>query len=262
MILSYRSELDFLLRDSIENGFRGFSIHYQPLVKNDCGRLYGAEALARWNCGKYGDICPNEFIPILEENGKITDLDKWIFRKAAAQCKKWRRFQPDFRMSINLSCRDLEKTDMKWFIQSTLRKLGLAFESMMLELTESWPLDLERVRGGFVHGLEKTGIQFAMDDFGSGYSSLMSLQSFPFQLVKIDGFFVKNMVGDEERTAFVSSLTQFCHNVGCQVCLEGVETREEWKTVRQFGIEVMQGFYFGQPAPAEEFERLYFPGKT
>ena len=257
MMLPYKSELDFLLRDSIENGFRGFSIHYQPLVQNDCGRLYGAEALARWNCGKYGDICPNEFIPILEENGKIIDLEKWIFKRAAAQCKKWCRFQSDFRMSVNLSCRDLEKTDMKWFIQSTLGKLELAFESIILELTESWPLDWEREKGEFVHGLEKAGIQFAMDDFGSGYSSLMSLQRFPFQLVKIDGSFVKNMVGNEERTAFVSSLTQFCHNVGRQVCLEGVETWEEWKIVRQFGIEVMQGYYFGRPVPAEEFERLY-----
>ena len=96
-----------------------------------------------------------------------------------------------------------------------------------------------------------------MDDFGSGYSSLLTLQKFPFDLVKIDREFVKGTARGGAQAAFVPSLTRLCHSVGCQVCLEGVETAEEYEAVRRLGIEVMQGYYFGRPVPAEEFERLY-----
>ena len=102
-----RPDLDFLLRDIIENNFLGFFIHYQPQMRTSSKTLYGAEALARWSCGKYGSVCPDEFIPVLEENGKIVELAKWVFGEAEKQCKKWCALQPDFRMSVNLSCRYL-----------------------------------------------------------------------------------------------------------------------------------------------------------
>lgn len=251
-------ELDFLLCDSIENDFRGFSIHYQPQIRTSSGTLYGAEALARWQCARYGNVGPEEFIPVLEENGRIVELGRWIFRKAAQQCVKWCRLQPDFRMSVNLSCRHLEKTGMAWFARTTLRQLGLPARNMMLELTESWPLCQGEEKEELVLGLEQTGIGLAMDDFGSGYSSLLSLQRLPFQMIKIDKAFVKGPEREKKTAALVPSLTQLCHSIGRQVCLEGVETKEEYEAVRRLEIEVMQGFYFGRPVPAEVFERLYF----
>ena len=258
MITSSRPDLDFLLRDSIENSFRGFSIHYQPQVHAGSQTLYGAEALARWHCGKYGNVCPGEFIPVLEENGKIVELGKWVFEEAAKQCQRWRAFQPDFRMSVNLSCRYLEKADMEWFAQMTLRKLGLPAESMTLELTESWPAPGSQVKEDTVMNLQRTGIWIAMDDFGTGYSSLLSLQTFPFQMIKIDKAFVKNAVQQDGQGALLPFLTQLCHSIGRQVCLEGIETQEEYEAARKLEIEVMQGYYFGRPVPAEEFEQLYF----
>lgn len=257
MLVTDRLEMDFLLRDSIENDFRGFSIRYQPQIRTASGALFGAEALVRWSCGKYGEVCPDEFIPLLEENGKIAALQKWVFREAAEQCAKWRRVRQDFRMSVNLSCRYLEQTDMSLFAQMTLVRLGIPPESMILELTESWPLHNGRAKEKTVHDLQKTGMKLAMDDFGSGYSSLLSLQKFPFHLIKIDKDFIKSTMRNDERTSLIPSLTQLCHNIGRQVCLEGVETQEEYEAVRQLGIEVMQGFYFGYPVPPEEFERLY-----
>lgn len=257
MIVSDKSDLDFLLRDSIENNFRGFSIHYQPQIRAASGVLFGAEALARWSCGKYGEVCPDEFIPLLEENGKIVALEKWIFREAAKQCSRWRQIQPDFRMSVNLSCRCLKNTDMCRFVQDTLKQLAIPSENMILELTESWPMHNGQENEETVLSLQKTGMKLAMDDFGSGYSSLLSLQKFPFHLVKIDKEFMKSATRNDEQAAFIPSLTQLCHNIGRQVCLEGVETKEEYEAVRPLGIEVMQGFYFGRPVPAEEFERLY-----
>lgn len=257
MIISDKSDLDFLLRDSIDNNFRGFSIHYQPQIDTRTGGLYGAEALARWRCGKYGEVSPADFIPILEENGKIVELGKWVFRKAAEQCGRWRRMLPDFRMSVNLSCRYLEQTDMSLFAQMTLARLDLPSESMILELTESWPMHNGQTKEKTVLDLQKTGMKLAMDDFGSGYSSLLSLQKFPFHLVKIDKDFMKSATRKDGQAAFIPSLTQLCHSLGREVCLEGVETQEEYEAVRPLGIEVMQGFYFGCPVPAEEFERLY-----
>ena len=266
------SALPTLLTTSIENNFHGFFLHYQPQLCPDSGRLYGAEALARWSCAGYGNVAPDVFIPMLEENGRIVEFEKWVFREAASQCKRWTVRRPDFRMSVNLSCRHLEQADLGRYAQDELKRLGLAPSNMMFELTESWPLLPEAPekkeeattgrkkaddREAAVAGLERTGIRLAMDDFGSGYSSLLSLQKFPFDLVKIDREFVKGTAQGGAQAAFVPSLTRLCHSVGCQVCLEGVETAEEYEAVRRLGIEVMQGYYFGRPVPAEEFERLY-----
>ena len=266
------SALPTLLTISIENNFHGFFLHYQPQLCPDSGRLYGAEALARWSCAGYGNVAPDVFIPMLEETGRIVEFEKWVFREAASQCKRWAARRPDFRMSVNLSCRHLEQADLGRYAQDELKRLGLAPSNMMFELTESWPLLPEAPekkeeattgrkkaddREAAVAGLERTGIRLAMDDFGSGYSSLLSLQKFPFDLVKIDREFVKGTARGGAQAAFVPSLTRLCHSVGCQVCLEGVETAEEYEAVRRLGIEVMQGYYFGRPVPAEEFERLY-----
>ena len=266
------SALPTLLTTSIENNFHGFFLHYQPQLCPDSGRLYGAEALARWSCAGYGNVAPDVFIPMLEETGRIVEFEKWVFREAASQCKRWAARRPDFRMSVNLSCRHLEQADLGRYAQDELKRLGLAPSNMMFELTESWPLlpgapcqsgkaasgRKEAAAGGaVVSSLKETGIRLAMDDFGSGYSSLLSLQKFPFDLVKIDREFVKGTARGGAQAAFVPSLTRLCHSVGCQVCLEGVETAEEYEAVRRLGIEVMQGYYFGRPVPAEEFERLY-----
>ena len=134
------SALPTLLTTSIENNFHGFFLHYQPQLCPDSGRLYGAEALARWSCAGYGNVAPDVFIPMLEETGRIVEFEKWVFREAASQCKRWAARRPDFRMSVNLSCRHLDRVDMGRFAQDELKRLGLPPANMMFELTESWPL--------------------------------------------------------------------------------------------------------------------------
>lgn len=113
-------ELAELLRESIEHGFAGFSIHYQPQVYADTGKICGAEALARWHCPKYGDVSPAEFIPILEQNGLIIPLGSWVLYHAVEQCRKWRRKKPDFHISVNLSYRQLLEGDIVEGIRETL----------------------------------------------------------------------------------------------------------------------------------------------
>ncbi len=250
-------ELAELLRESIDRGFAGFSVWYQAQVDTLTGELYGAEALARWSCAKYGNVPPSEFIPILEQSGLIVPLGSWIFSKAAAQSGKWQKLKPDFHVSINLSYLQLQEGDMSAFINSTLERLAVPPDSVTLELTETYLVNEDESVSRMMERMQKLGLRIAMDDFGTGYSSLYSLKNVPVDIVKVDKGFVKGITSDRFNAAFIHSIAQLCHNVGKKVCLEGVETQEEYDAVKDMGIELIQGYYFSRPVPAGEFEKHF-----
>lgn len=218
------------------------------------GKLYGAEALARWTCGKYGSISPGEFIPLLENSGLINQMGRWIFEEAAGQCKKWRRVIPDFTMSINVSYHQLRKGDIVPEALKVLKELELEPCGLVLELTESYFMKEEENRENVLEKLHKAGFRLAMDDFGMGYSSLLSLKNIPVDIVKIDRGFVSGIAKGRFNLIFIKAITELCHNVGKRVCLEGVETEAEYRAVCDTGLELIQGFYFGRPVTAGEFE--------
>lgn len=253
-----RLELTELLRESIERGFAGFSVAYQPQVEAATGKLYGAEALARWTCEKYGSISPGEFIPLLENSGLINQMGRWIFEEAAGQCKKWRRVNPDFMMSINVSYHQLRKGDIVPEALKVLKELELEPCGLVLELTESYFMEEEENRENVLENLHKAGFRLAMDDFGMGYSSLLSLKNIPVDIVKIDRGFVSGIAKGRFNLIFIKAITELCHNVGKRVCLEGVETEAEYRAVCDTGLELIQGFYFGRPVTAGEFEGKWF----
>ena len=250
-----RLELVELLRESMDRGFAGFSIHYQPQVDTQTGSLQGAEALARWHCSKYGDISPGEFIPLLEQSGMIMNMGRWIFCHAAAQCREWCRYMPDFQMSINLSYMQLSEDDVISYIEDTLKELGLPPSHVVMELTETYLATADEETLRMLDDMKAAGIRVAMDDFGVGYSSLFSLKTIPVDIVKIDRGFVKGITSDLFNATFIRSITELCHDVGKQVCLEGVETGEEYLAVKELGMEYIQGFYFGRPEPPDVFEK-------
>lgn len=251
-------ELNQLLRESIDRGFIGFSVHYQPQIDSCTGEVYGAEALARWHCTEYGDVSPIEFIPLLEQNGLIVQLGKWVFEQAAHQCKKWSRVKDDFHMSVNLSYRQLLDGTILDFMQATLHEINLDPSKITMELTETYLIEENSTLRKIVDGMQDLGIQIAMDDFGKGYSSLFSLKTLPVDIVKIDRGFVKNINTDLFNATFVRTITELCHGVGKKVCLEGVETEIEYNAIKDKGIELIQGFFFGRPVPADVFESLFF----
>ena len=253
-------ELAELLRESIDRGFAGFSVFYQPQVDTLTGELYGAEALARWSCTKYGNVPPTEFIPILEESGLIIPLGAWIFSQAAAQCGKWQKHRPDFHVSVNLSYLQLQEGDVGEFVRGTLEKLAVPPESITLELTETYLVKEDESVSRMMERMQSIGLRIAMDDFGTGYSSLYSLKNVPVDIVKVDRGFVKGITSDRFNAAFIRSIAQLCHNVGKTVCLEGVETQEEYHAVKDMGIELIQGYYFSRPLPAGEFEKRFILG--
>ena len=247
-----------MLRESVDRGFVGFSVAYQPQVNSKDQKLHGAEALARWSCPKYGNISPVEFIPLLEQSGLIVQFGNWIAYQAAQQCKKWCAYQPDFKVSINLSYRQLIEGDILPFMKETLKKLKLSPDNVIMELTETYLAQEDGSIQEAISELKRIGIQLAMDDFGTGYSSLFSLKNMPVNVVKIDRGFVKEITTDMFNATFIRTITQLCHEVGKTVCLEGVESAEEYNVVKYSGIELIQGYYFGKPMSAADFEEKYF----
>lgn len=245
-------------RECVERGFAGFAIYYQPQIVVDTQELYGAEALARWKSVKYGNVSPIEFIPLLEKSGLIIEFGAWIFYHAAMQCKKWMEQRNDFQMSINLSYLQLLEGDIVDYMQETLESLELDPQHITMELTETYLVKADADVLGTMERMRRMGIRIAMDDFGVGYSSLHSLKNIPVDLVKIDRGFVKGIDGDIFNATLIRSITELCHDVGKTVCLEGVEIGAEYEVVRDMGLELIQGYYYGRPVPADEFEKQFF----
>lgn len=247
-------EMTELIRESIERGFAGFSLNYQPQMDADSKTLCGAEALARWQCTAFGDVPPSEFIRILEQSGMIIHAGKWIFTEAVRQCREWIQRKPDFRMSINLSYPQLLEEDFVAFVLGTLDAQQLPYENIVLELTESCLIEQDNIVHDIMGKLQEKGIQTAMDDFGMGYSSLFELKNTPADIIKIDQGFVTGLTTDLFTSTFIRSITELCHDVGKTVCLEGVKTEEEYNVAKDIGIDMIQGYYFGRPAAPNEFE--------
>lgn len=246
------------LRECVERGFAGFAIYYQPQIVVDTQELYGAEALARWKSAKYGNVSPVEFIPLLEKSGLIIEFGAWIFYHAAMQCKKWMEHRNNFQMSVNLSYLQLLEGDIVEYMQETLESLGLNPQRITMELTETYLVKADADVLGTMERMRMMGVRIAMDDFGVGYSSLHSLKNMPVDLVKIDRGFVKGINGDIFNATLIRSITELCHDVGKTVCLEGVEVGAEYEVVRDMGLELIQGYYYGKPVPAYEFEKQFF----
>ena len=255
-------ELMELLRDSVENGFKGFSLCYQPQVEAATGCVVGAEALARWRCDEYGDLSPLEFIPLLEESGLIVPVGTWVLQHAVDTCKRWRKAIPSFTMSVNLSYRQLDEDGLVPLIVDTLREAELPPESLVVEMTESRFADDAQVTHELFDQLRMQGVRVAMDDFGTGYSSLGVLKTSPADIVKIDRAFIRDIQTSTFDATFIKFVVELCHAVGISVCLEGVETNEEYEVVGGMGLDYIQGFLFGRPLPEEEFERRFLEGRA
>ena len=265
LILSQRTrrlDLIELLRESVENDYEGFEVYYQPQVRADTGQVAGAEALCRWRCGKYGPVPPVEFIPLLEESGLILPLGRWVFAEAARTCARWHGRRADLSVSVNLSVLQLSDPGLPEFMRETLRETGCDPARMVVEITESCIASNQRLAEQFFEELQDLGVRIAMDDFGTGYSSLGILKNLPVDLVKIDRTFVKGVRNSRFDATFIQFIVELCHTVNIQVCLEGVETEEEYGTVRPMRLDFIQGFLFDRPLPVWEFERNYLPTRA
>lgn len=247
--------LETELRQALEH--KEFQLHYQPQVCLQTGQIVGAEALIRWYHPQQGPISPAKFIPLAEETGLIVPLGDWVLKSAIEQAYAWHKagFR-SLRVAVNLSGRQFNQLYMRQRLIELLADAGLAPQYLELELTESILVENAEVAVRRLNALKAIGIRIAIDDFGTGYSSLSYLQQFPFDVLKIDQCFVRDINKNTKNAAIATAIIQMAHQLHLQVIAEGVETEAELAVLKQHQCNEMQGYLFSRPLPAAEFEKL------
>ncbi|WP_242984722.1 putative bifunctional diguanylate cyclase/phosphodiesterase [Clostridium taeniosporum] len=249
------------LRESIRNNFQGFQLYYQPQVKASNYELKGAEALLRWNSPEFGQISPLEFIPFLEESGLIIQVGKWVIREALKMCRYWQSIVEDFKISINVSYIQLKEEDFKIYLDKCINEFQIKKNSIILELTEScWASDFKFLIKKF-DDFERYGINMAIDDFGTGYSSLNYLRNLPVDIVKIDRSFVRQLTEKSYNFTFIEYVVKLMHSINIRVCIEGVETSEEFEIINKVNPDYIQGYLFGKPESTKVFYEKFINTK-
>lgn len=239
-----------------------FELYYQPIVDARTGRMYAAEALLRWNHGDMGVISPADFLSIAEETSLIVHISDWVVETGCMQLAHWNtNGYPGLRMSINMATRHFYKQDFQPFMQRMLAQSGCSPANLTLELTEHMLMDDAQKTSARLNAMHDLGLHIGLDDFGTGFSSLTHLRSFPLDVLKIDREFVRNLNDPASReTAIIESVIGMAHKLGLRVVAEGVETLEQIQHLQAFGCELLQGYYFSPPVPAHEFEQLLAQG--
>ena len=245
------------LRAALEE--RQFIVYYQPKYNIQCNppRLTSAEALIRWKHPELGMVSPGDFIPLFESNGMISVVDSYVWAEAARQVAAWReQYGFTLPVSVNLSRTDLFDPTLTERLERLIADNGLTFRDIKLEVTESAYTENARQLLELIHGLRQLGFEVEMDDFGSGYSSLNMLSEMPIDVLKMDMKFVRNIEHSETDFRLVKLILDIARYLNLCAVAEGVETEGQLKLLQGAGCDLVQGFYFSRPLPANEFERL------
>lgn len=249
-----RMELLKELRESIHNNFEGFELYYQPQVTSNGYRLQGAEALLRYHSKKRGFMSPVVFIPLLEQSELIIPVGMWVMKQAFAQCAQWRKKYGEFNISVNISYIQLKDRSIIQNVINAAKEAKLPGNAITLEVTESMQLqDYTYFNSMFYYWKEK-GMQISIDDFGTGYSSLSYLKGLEVDEVKIDRCFVRQIHKSSYNYRLLSNMLELTQDAQIRVCCEGVEEEEELRCLDTLSPELIQGYFFGKPMPADEFE--------
>ncbi len=244
--LQRRRMIEHELRLALARG--EFEVAYQSQYDLATGARVGVEALIRWHHPVHGKIAPTHFISVAEETGLIVPLGEWVLRRACSDAVAW---PEHISVAVNLSPAQFRHGDIAGTIATVLAETGLPAQRLELEITESLLIsDTDEVLGK-LNRLRKYGVRMAMDDFGSGYSSLSYLARFPFDKIKIDRQFVRNMTRDPAMRAIVKTIIALGKSLGVTVTAEGVETQEQAAMLREFGCPQVQGFLYGYPGSPE-----------
>jgi diguanylate cyclase (GGDEF)-like protein len=249
--LEERRNLEIEIRKALDA--QGFSVHYQPQVDLHTRHIIGFEALARWNHPQRGNIPPAVFIPIAEESSLILELGEWVLRRACADAASW---GGDTFIAVNVSSQQFRNEDFIAIVRAALRDSGLPPQRLELEVTETAMLNDGEKMLAVLRTLHTMGIRLAMDDFGTGYSALNYLQKFPFDKIKIDQSFVRELGDKAESDAIVRAVAALGANLGITTVVEGIETEAQAQMVLDTACGEAQGFLFGHPVPVADVRTL------
>ncbi len=244
-----RRLLEAGLRDALEIG--GLVLHYQPLLDSRTRRTVAAEALVRWCHPERGLIAPADFIPLAEESGLIVPIGEWVLRTACRQAARW---PIELSVAVNLSPVQFRDPHLADKVEAALASSGLDPARLELEITEGVLLSDEKRTLTTLNAIRARGIRISMDDFGTGYSSLSYLRRFPFDKIKVDQSFIRQLPADPESAAIVRAILTMGACLGIATTVEGVETPEQLAFTAAEGCDYIQGYLVSRPLPAEAFE--------
>ena len=253
----FRERLIVSAHDAIDN--RDFAVYFQPKyrIQGDRPELVSAEALIRWNHPEFGFVSPGEFIPLFEKNGLISKVDHFVWNEAAAQIKRWReQYGVTIPVSVNVSRVDIFDPGLEDKLSGILDEFSLNPCELMLEITETAYADSADRLIAAVNNLRGRGFMIEMDDFGSGYSSLNMLTAIPIDVLKLDMQFISRMLLDDKALRMVEIMIDIAGFLNASVVAEGVEEQEQLFALKEMGCDIVQGFYFSEPLPADRFGEL------
>ncbi|MBV9952969.1 MAG: PAS domain S-box protein [Acidimicrobiia bacterium] len=249
-----RLSLEVELRRAIDGG--QLRLHYQPVMSRD-GALASAEALLRWHHPERGLLGPEDLIDLAEDTGLIVPIGAWAVGEACRQLAEWRRTSPALSVAVNLSTRQLLEPGLQTMVRDELLASGLPGDALTLELTESTLVQDATRAGHLLTELRALGVRLAVDDFGTGYSSLLYLRNFPVQVLKLDRYFVAGLTEHAEDAAIIRSTIDLAHTLGLEAIAEGVETAEQFETLRANGCDLMQGYLWSPPVSPDHFAKRF-----
>ncbi len=260
----HRLDLEKSMYDAIGKQCDQFEVYFQPIISGPLKvgkgqkRHVGAEALVRWNSGTLGFLNPDEFVPLAEYLGLINPIGNHVLRKACECCRQWNETGIcDISVGVNMSVVQIMQTDIVDIIKSCIAENNIDPSNLIIELTERLAInDLARSRQTLLD-IKELGVRLALDDFGTGYSALSSIRALPFDIIKIDKDFVKDIAEDEYSQAFVRSMVDMGKTIGAEICVEGIETEAQLKALGGMGVKYIQGFYYDKPLRRAAFEEKY-----
>ena len=260
-----RLDMEKNMREATADSFKEFEIYFQPIVDitKEGFPCTGAEALIRWNCSELGSIPPSEFIPLAEYLGLINPIGNYVLYESCKICHSWNTHgYPNHRVNVNLSVVQLLQTDIVEIVQNALKDTGLSPHNLTLEVTESLAIDdMDRMKK-ILAKIKDLGVRIALDDFGTGYSSLNHIREIPFDVIKVDQSFIKDLDKDSYAKSFVRMVGELAGALGVNLCVEGVETKVQFDILKNMCVDLVQGYYFDRPMPRKQFEEKYLPKMT
>lgn len=247
-----KSKMAMTLSNNVVNNFENFRVVIQPVVCAKDLMPHSGELLLRWNY-EGRDISPAVFVPMLEKNNLIVNVGKWVFEQAVKNVRRISELLPSFRVNFNVSYNQIKDENFVHEMKNFLEDTQVRAHQLVMELTETHYNEDPNKLLNFVKNCKNMGMQVALDDFGSGYSSMELLLKYPSDIVKLDKSLIKEIATSDDNREFINSIVYACHKFKKFVCVEGVETRSELDFALAMGCDMVQGYYFYKPIEIEEF---------